>query len=148
MSNRYSGNFRIMDAGGMTQSMEGARYSEDGKPLVGVVSSVNTVSKLEVYVTNSCVLLPPDWENWSQSNLPPTGLLCVPTEDYGLGEADNVLAAAERLRGKVLSEMRGGTTVETPVEEPSPNTNTQTTEAPSIETKAERKARLKREGRE
>jgi hypothetical protein len=114
MSN-YSGNFRIMDAGGMTQSMTGVRYEEDGKPIVGVVQSVNTVSKLEIYVTNACVILSPDWESWSQSNLPPTGLLCVHTEDYGLGEADNVLADAERLRGKVLSEMRGGGSVEVEV---------------------------------
>jgi hypothetical protein len=124
MSN-YSGNFRVMDAGGMTQSCVGQRYEEDGKPISGVVFSVNTVSKLEVYHSNALRLLPPDWQSWSMQNLPPTGLLCVHTEDYPLGEADNVLAAAERLRGKVLTEMRGGTTVEQPVEEPAPNTNQQ-----------------------
>lgn len=117
MSKGYSGNFRVMDAGGMTQSMTGVRYTEDSKPISGVVQSVNTVSKLEVYHANQLVLLPADWESWSMQNLPPTGLLCVHTEDYELGEADNVLAAAERLRKKVLDEMRGGTPVETTVEE-------------------------------
>jgi hypothetical protein len=114
MSN-YSGNFRIMDAGGMTQSCIGARYNEDGTPISGVVFGVNTVSKLETYHANQLVLLPSDWQSWSQSNLPPTGLLCVHTEDYPLGEADNVLAAADRLRRQVLDEMRGGGSVEVEV---------------------------------
>jgi hypothetical protein len=147
MSKQYSGNFRVMDAGGMTQSCIGVRYEEDGRPISAVIFGVNTVSKMETYHANQLVLLPADWESWSMSNLPPTGLLCVHTEDYGLGEADNILAAAERLRGKVLSEMRGGTTVEEEVEAPAPHTNTQSQTPPPIETKAERRARLGRGGR-
>jgi hypothetical protein len=144
----HSGNFRIMDASGITQSMLGSHYTEDGAPLVGVVFAVNTVDKLETYVTNQCVLLPSNWQSWSMQNLPPTGLLCVHTEDYGLGEADNVLAEAERLRGKVLAEMRGGggVTVEVP---PDSTPNTAPLPAPStvepVETVEERRLRLKRE---
>jgi hypothetical protein len=104
----YSGNFRVMAGNEMTHSMIGARYFEDGRPSEGIIFDLNTVSQLKIYNSNQVVLLPKDWQSWSQQNLPPTGLLCVHTEDYPLGEADNVLAEAERLRGKVLAEMRGG----------------------------------------
>jgi hypothetical protein len=113
MAKEYSGNFRIMDAGGMTQSMVGVRYNEDGSPISGVVFGVNAVSELKTYHTNAPVLLPANYkEVWSPQSPPAIGLLCVHTEDYPLGEADNVLADAERLRRKIIDEVRGGVPVE------------------------------------
>jgi hypothetical protein len=118
MSEKHSGNFRIMDASGITQSMVGVRYNEDGSPISGVVFGVNTVSDLKIYHANQVVLLPSNYkEVWSPQSPPATGLLCVHTEDYPLGEADNVLADAERLRRKIFDEIRGGVPVEE-VEQP------------------------------
>lgn len=102
----FSGNFRVMDADGMTHSAIGARYFEDGRPDEVIIFNLDTVGNVKIYNSNAVVLLPDDWRKWSLTYLPPTGLLCVHTEKFGPGEADNVLAAAETLRGKVFGEMR------------------------------------------
>lgn len=105
----YSGNLRVMGANGITHSAIGARYYEDGSVKDAIVFDLNTVSDLKVYNSNALVKLAIDFrEAWTLANagLIPTGLLYVHTEDYPLGEADNVLAEAERLRGKLLNQMR------------------------------------------
>lgn len=112
---KYSGNFRVMDADGMTHSAIGARYFEDGRPSEVVIFNVSTVGKVTIRNSNAVALLAADFRTaWGLDNFRaiPTGLLCVHTEDYPLNEADNVLAEAERLRKSLFDQARPTTPTE------------------------------------